>query len=161
MLPTIFGNITIKTGTGPQGGPVPVFPQPQFNRQTEAAFGPFPVRAPYRDQAAEPESPYSGSAVSLSPVRTVSGTVRPPVPNTSPATGLSHARRQTPPHPAARHLFVVAGANGRRNHSTVRRLAKACVNVNSSTYSSSSPNPIPRAIDVTLTCGNSRNRFIR
>ena len=47
------------------------------------------------------------------------------------------------------------------NHSTSRRFRKACVMVSSSTYSSSSPKPMPRAIEVTFTPGNCRRRFIR
>ena len=39
------------------------------------------------------------------------------------------------------------------NHSTSRRFRKACVMVSSSTYSSSSPKPMPRAMEVTFTSG--------
>ena len=46
-------------------------------------------------------------------------------------------------------------------YSTARRLRNAWVSVRSSTYSSSSPHPMPRAMEVTFRAENSRKRFIR
>ena len=46
-------------------------------------------------------------------------------------------------------------------HSTSRRLRRAWVMVSSSTYSNSSPKPMPRAMEVTFSPGNCRSRFIR
>ena len=46
-------------------------------------------------------------------------------------------------------------------YSTARRFISAWAIVSSSTYSSSSPNPMPRAMEVTFTSGYCRSRFSR
>ena len=48
-----------------------------------------------------------------------------------------------------------------REHYISRRLSSACVIVSSSTYSNSSPKPMPRAMVVTLTSGKALRRLIR
>ena len=47
------------------------------------------------------------------------------------------------------------------DHSISRRLSSAWVIVSSSTYSSSSPKPMPRAMEVIFSPGNCLKRFIR
>lgn len=51
--------------------------------------------------------------------------------------------------------------NPRGGYSISRRFFNACVMVSSSTYSNSSPNPIPRAMDVIFSPSKRFNRFIR
>ena len=80
------------------------------------------------------------------------------------AVSLAFLLRSLHSHPTASGSPTsgrIRQKSGLQDYSIARRFASAWVKVSSSTYSSSSPNPIPRAIEVTFTSGNSRSRFIR
>ena len=79
--------------------------------------------------------------------------------------GLACKKRATVPavfrHMSCRNRGSAPQCAPAAGHSTSRRFSRACVMVSSSTYSSSSPKPMPRAMEVTFNSGNCRRRFIR